>query len=113
MAKHNHHSKPHALAILDISGIVPTSAEARAKCCIAALEEELEMAKQERGTKQRFVSLLLTICLLLIDLRRKATYFISQGCVIRRMVALYVDLEDLIAENDCRCKEDWEDSIAE
>jgi hypothetical protein len=49
----NSHS--HALALPDGSGAVPTSTEARAKRHIAALEEELNMMKQERGTKQRFV----------------------------------------------------------
>jgi hypothetical protein len=112
-AERDHHSGPRAIALPDLSGAVPTSAEARAKRRIAALEEELEIAKQERGTKQRFVSLLLTICLLLIDLQRKTTYFVSQGRVIRRMVALYISLEDLIAENDRRCEEGWEGSTAE
>jgi hypothetical protein len=111
--EHEHHnSGPRALVIPDASGVIPTSAEARSKRRIAALEEELEMAKFERGTKQRFVSLL-AICLLLIDLQRKTTYFVSQGRVIRRMVALYISLEDLIAENDRRCEEGWEDSTPE
>jgi hypothetical protein len=110
--EHDHHSGPHSLIIPDASGVIPTSAEARSKRRIAALEEELEMAKFERGTKQRFVSLL-TICLLLIDLQRKTTYFVSQGRVIRRMVALYISLEDLIAENDRRCEERWENSTPE
>ncbi|KAG1756932.1 hypothetical protein EDD22DRAFT_850367 [Suillus occidentalis] len=91
--EHDHHSGPHSLIIPDASGVIPTSAEARSKRHIAALEEELEMAKFERGTKQR-----------------KTTYFVSQGCVIRRMVALYISLEDLIAENDRRCEEHWENS---
>ncbi|KIK31739.1 hypothetical protein CY34DRAFT_19619 [Suillus luteus UH-Slu-Lm8-n1] len=94
--EHDHHSGPRALVIPDISGAVPTSAEARAKRRIAALEEELEMAKQERGTKQR-----------------KTTYFVSQGRVIRRMVALYVNIEDLVSENDRRCEERWEESTPE
>jgi hypothetical protein len=29
------------------------------------------------------------------------------------MVALYANVEDLIAENDRRCEEDWEDSSVE
>lgn len=52
----------HALALADQSGAVPTSAEARSKRRIAALEEELEMMKQDRGTKQRFVSYYLAYC---------------------------------------------------
>ncbi|KAG2738803.1 hypothetical protein P692DRAFT_20758098, partial [Suillus brevipes Sb2] len=95
-AERDHHSGPRAIALPDLSGAVPTSAEARAKRRIAALEEELEIAKQERGTKQR-----------------KTTYFVSQGRVIRRMVALYISLEDLIAENDRRCEEGWEGSTAD
>jgi hypothetical protein len=42
-------------AIPDHSGTVPTSAEARAKCRIAALEDELQTMKEERGMKQRFI----------------------------------------------------------
>jgi len=38
---------------LDLSQAMPTSSSARAKHCIAALEEELEMMRQERGGKQR------------------------------------------------------------
>ncbi|KAG1764183.1 hypothetical protein EV702DRAFT_982206 [Suillus placidus] len=72
----------------DLSGAVPTSAEARAKCRITALEEELQTMQQERGTKQR-----------------KTTYYVSQGRVIRCMVVLYTSLEDLIAENDRRYEE--------
>jgi hypothetical protein len=55
MPEHQHHNHTNALALPDHSGAVPTSTEARAKRCIAALEEELFMMKQERGTKQRFV----------------------------------------------------------
>ncbi|KAG1830386.1 hypothetical protein EV424DRAFT_1343619 [Suillus variegatus] len=43
-----------ALSLPDLSGVVPTSTEARAKRRIAALEEELENMRQERGIKQRF-----------------------------------------------------------
>jgi hypothetical protein len=42
------------LSIPDLSGVVPTSTEARAKRRIAALEEELQTMRQERGIKQRF-----------------------------------------------------------
>lgn len=53
---HVQHAFPHA----DLSGAVPTSTEARAKRRIAALEEELQMIKEERGTKQRSVMYRLT-----------------------------------------------------
>ncbi|KAG1893755.1 uncharacterized protein F5891DRAFT_1195992 [Suillus fuscotomentosus] len=78
----------HALALPDSSGAVPTSTEARAKRHIAALEEELQTMKQERGTKQR-----------------KTTYYVAQGRGVRRMSVLYTNLEDLIAENDRRYEE--------
>ncbi|KAG2092778.1 hypothetical protein BD769DRAFT_1370718 [Suillus cothurnatus] len=87
--EHQRHNHTNALALPDHSGAVPTSTEARAKRRIAALEEELFMMKQERGTKQR-----------------KTTYFVAQGRAIRRVVVLYTSLEDLIAENDRR----YEDS---
>lgn len=54
----------------DLSGAVPTSAEARAKRRIAALEEELLTMRQERGTKQRFVTHLRR-CLFLIGPQKK------------------------------------------
>ncbi|KAG1791062.1 uncharacterized protein HD556DRAFT_1445582 [Suillus plorans] len=78
----------HALALADQSGAVPTSAEARSKRRIGALEEELEMMKQDRGTKQRFVS-----------------YYFAYCRAIWRMVVLYTNLDDLIAENDRRYEE--------
>ncbi|KAG1732713.1 hypothetical protein EDB19DRAFT_1911871 [Suillus lakei] len=84
------------LTIPDLSGAVPTSTEARAKHCIAALEDELQMMKQERGTKQR-----------------KTNYYVVQGRTICRMVVLYTSLEDLIAENDRRYEEGSEDATAE
>ncbi|KAG1846724.1 hypothetical protein C8R48DRAFT_616215 [Suillus tomentosus] len=74
-----------SLVHVDPSQPIPTSTNARAKRRIAALEEELETLRQERGTKQR-----------------KTTYYVAQGRAIRRMVVLYSSLEDLIAENDRR-----------
>ncbi|KAG2114975.1 hypothetical protein BD769DRAFT_1673290 [Suillus cothurnatus] len=91
-----HHNPTHALTFPDLSGVVPTSAEARAKRRIAALEEELQMMQQEKGTKQR-----------------KTTYYVSQGRAIRRMVVLYTSLEDLIAENDRRYEEQLEENTTE
>ncbi|KAG1884292.1 hypothetical protein F4604DRAFT_1919418 [Suillus subluteus] len=75
-------------ALPDQSGAVPTSADARAKRRIAVLEEELEMIKQDRGTKQR-----------------KTTFYVAQGRVIHCMVILYTNLEDMIAENNHRYEE--------
>ncbi|KAG2744719.1 hypothetical protein P692DRAFT_20743198 [Suillus brevipes Sb2] len=66
-------------------GAMPTTADARAKRRIAALEDELERMRHERGTKQRLT-----------------TYFVAQGRAIRRLVVLYTSLEELIAENDRR-----------
>ncbi|KAG2109689.1 uncharacterized protein F5147DRAFT_772974 [Suillus discolor] len=56
--------------------------------CIAALEEELQMMRQERGTKQR-----------------KTTYYVAQGRGARHISVLYTNLEDLITENDHRYEE--------
>ncbi|KAG1900167.1 uncharacterized protein F5891DRAFT_1034487 [Suillus fuscotomentosus] len=77
-----------SLSLPDLSGVVPTSTEARAKRRIAALEEELENMRQERGIKQR-----------------KTTYYVAQGRAIRRMVVLYTSLEDLVAKNNHRYEE--------
>ncbi|KAG1727199.1 hypothetical protein EDD22DRAFT_961293 [Suillus occidentalis] len=83
------------LTIPDVSGAVPTSAEARAKRRIAALEDELQTMREERRPKQR-----------------KTAYYVAQGRAIRRMVVLYTSLEDLIAENDRRYNEVLEDDLA-
>jgi hypothetical protein len=50
----DHQAGSQALSLPDLSGVVPTSIEARAKRRIAALEEELDNMRQERGIKQRF-----------------------------------------------------------
>ncbi|KAG1758358.1 hypothetical protein EDD22DRAFT_956982 [Suillus occidentalis] len=70
---------------VDPSQPIPTSSRARAKRRIAALEEELEVMRQERGGKQR-----------------KTTFYVAQGRAIRRLIVLYHSLEDMIAENDRR-----------
>ncbi|KAG1728129.1 hypothetical protein EDD22DRAFT_789168 [Suillus occidentalis] len=75
---------------------MPTSSSARAKRRIAALEEELETMRQERGGKQR-----------------STTYYVAQGRAIRRMVCLYSSLEDLVAENDRRYEDRSQDSTME
>ncbi|KAG2143671.1 hypothetical protein DEU56DRAFT_733151 [Suillus clintonianus] len=77
-----------APAIPGLSGAVPTSTEARAKRRIAALEDELQTMKEERGTKQR-----------------KTSYYVAQGRAIRRAVVLYTSLESLVLENDRRYDE--------
>ncbi|KAG2089536.1 hypothetical protein BD769DRAFT_1372030 [Suillus cothurnatus] len=79
-----------------ISLRVSTSPQARAKRRIATLMEEVELLKQDKATKQR-----------------KPTYYVSQGRAIRRLVALYTPIEDLIAENDRRCEyEDVTSSVS-
>jgi hypothetical protein len=56
VAEDDHHNASRGIAIPDSFGVIPTSVEARAKRRIAALEEELQVMKHERGTKQRFVT---------------------------------------------------------
>ncbi|KAG1799609.1 hypothetical protein EV424DRAFT_1545938 [Suillus variegatus] len=92
----DHRNESYPLTLPDISGVVPTSAEARAKRRIAVLEDELENMKQERRGKQR-----------------KTTFYVSQGRAIRRMGVLYTNLEDLIAENDRRYEEGSEGATPE
>jgi hypothetical protein len=104
---------PAAPIIPDLSGAVPTSTEARAKRRIAALEDELQQMKQEKGKKKRFVTHCLRRCLLLIHFQRKTTYYIAQGRAIRRTTVLYSSLEDLIAENDRRYEEVLEDGTVQ
>ncbi|KAG1759908.1 hypothetical protein EDD22DRAFT_781916 [Suillus occidentalis] len=95
-AELDHGEATHGLIIPNADGVVPTSIEARAKRRIAALEEELQVMRQQRGRKLR-----------------KTSYYVSQGRAIRRVVTLYANIEDLIAENDRRCEEDWETSTAD
>lgn len=85
-SENNSGSPPMAQEALD-SLRVPTSPQGRAKRRIATLMEEVELLKQDKATKQR-----------------KTTYYVSQGRAIRRLVALYTPIEDLIAENDRRCE---------
>ncbi|KAG1770762.1 hypothetical protein EDD22DRAFT_948365 [Suillus occidentalis] len=70
---------------VDPSQPIPTSSRARAKHRIAALEEELEVMRQERGGKQR-----------------KTTFYVAQGRAIHQLIVLYHSLEDMIMENDRR-----------
>ncbi|KAG1774952.1 hypothetical protein EV702DRAFT_1199789 [Suillus placidus] len=87
---------PHSFPHPDLSGAVPTSTEARAKRRIAALEEELQGMKEERGMKQR-----------------KTTYYVAQDRAIRQMAILYTNLEDLIGKNDRRYEEGSGESTSE
>lgn len=82
--------------LYDISLSVQTSPHARAKRKIAALVEEVEILKQDKATKKRIV-----------------TYYVSQGRAIRRMVALYTSIEDMVDENDRRCEESGTDCTKE
>lgn len=102
------------LTIPDDSGAIPTSAEARAKRRIAALEGELQTMMEQRRSKKRFVINHFSYCfrVILIDPQRKTTYYVAQGRAIRRMVVLYTSVEDLIKENDRRCNEALEDDLA-
>ncbi|KAG1839195.1 hypothetical protein C8R48DRAFT_621837 [Suillus tomentosus] len=79
----------------DPSQAMPTSSSARAKRRIAALEEELETMRQERGGKQR-----------------KTSYYVAQGRAIRHMVCLYTSLEDLVNENDRRYEYRLDDTVS-
>ncbi|KAG1721550.1 uncharacterized protein EDB91DRAFT_1256473 [Suillus paluster] len=89
MANSTNHSEPTSDGEVDStertplgpSGAIPTTADARAKRRIAALEDELELMRQERNEAE-------------------TTYYVTQGRAIRRLVVLYTSLEDLIAEND-------------
>ncbi|KAG1789970.1 uncharacterized protein HD556DRAFT_1242993 [Suillus plorans] len=65
---------------------VPTSDSARQRRKIAELEEKLQVLESGHAVKQR-----------------ETNYFMSQGRAIRRIVALFDSIEDMIAENDRRC----------
>ncbi|KIK41886.1 hypothetical protein CY34DRAFT_12728 [Suillus luteus UH-Slu-Lm8-n1] len=92
----NHSTGSSHLQVCDISLSVQTSPHARAKRKIATLVEEVEILRQDKATKKRIV-----------------TYYVSQGRAIRRMVALYTPIEDMVAENDRRCEESGTDCTKE
>jgi hypothetical protein len=96
-----------------LSLCVPTSPHARAKRKIVTLMEEVETLKQDKAIKQRFVHSQLRLKSDLMLRCRKTIYYVSQGRAIRRMVALYSPIEDLIAENDRRCEDTDSDSSTE
>ncbi|KAG2740047.1 hypothetical protein P692DRAFT_20881304 [Suillus brevipes Sb2] len=98
MSSENHSASapPPASFESSLSSCVQTSPHARAKRRITALLEEVETLKQDKTVKQR-----------------RTTYYVSQGRAIRRMVALYTPIEDLVAENDRRCEDSVGDSTPE
>jgi hypothetical protein len=55
-AELDHGDATQGFVIPDADGVVPTSTEARAKRRIAALEEELQVMRQQRGRKLRFIT---------------------------------------------------------
>ncbi|KAG1735244.1 hypothetical protein EDD22DRAFT_852393 [Suillus occidentalis] len=61
------------------------SAQARQKRRIAQLEEKIEALESGRAAKER-----------------QTNYFVAQGRAVRRVVALFDSIEDLVAENDRR-----------
>ncbi|KAG1726995.1 hypothetical protein EDD22DRAFT_961325 [Suillus occidentalis] len=63
-----------------------TSESARHRRKIAALEEKIQVLESGHALKQR-----------------ETNYYMSQGRAIRRLVTLYDNIEDLVAENDRRC----------
>ncbi|KAG1760571.1 hypothetical protein EDD22DRAFT_780969 [Suillus occidentalis] len=69
------------------STAVPTSDNARQRRKIAELEEKLQMLESGHAVKQR-----------------ETNYFMSQGRAIRRIIALFDSVEDMICENDRRCE---------
>ncbi|KAG1759553.1 hypothetical protein EDD22DRAFT_849157 [Suillus occidentalis] len=68
------------------------SVEARQRRRIAQLEEKLEALESGRAVKEK-----------------QANYFMAQGRAIRRIVTLFDNIEDLVAENDRRHEDDNED----
>ncbi|KAG1825178.1 hypothetical protein EV424DRAFT_1320325 [Suillus variegatus] len=62
------------------------SLQARQRRRIVQLEEKLEVLEAGRATKER-----------------QSNYYIAQGRVIRRVVSLFDNIEDLVIENDRRC----------
>ncbi|KAG1728412.1 hypothetical protein EDD22DRAFT_961062 [Suillus occidentalis] len=73
-----------------------TAVQARQRRRIAQLEEKLEVLESGRVVKQK-----------------QANYHMAQGRAIRRIVALFDSIEDLVAENDRRHEEDNEDHTLE
>ncbi|KAG2744726.1 hypothetical protein P692DRAFT_20784151 [Suillus brevipes Sb2] len=75
---------------------VTTSDSARQRRKIAQLEQKLQVLESGQAMKQR-----------------ETNYYMSKGRSIRRIVALYNGIEDLINENDRRCDEGDDDVTPE
>ncbi|KAG1761970.1 hypothetical protein EDD22DRAFT_778954 [Suillus occidentalis] len=71
---------------------VATSESALQRRKIAALEEKLQVLESGHAVKQR-----------------ESNYYMSKGRAVRRIVALFDSIEDLISENDRRCELDGDD----
>ncbi|KAG1761325.1 hypothetical protein EDD22DRAFT_780014 [Suillus occidentalis] len=67
------------------------SLQARQRRRIAQLEEKLEVLESGRAVKEKY---------------DRSNYYAAQGRAIRRVVALFDNVEDLIAENDRRYEDD-------
>ncbi|KAG1815896.1 hypothetical protein EV424DRAFT_1348343 [Suillus variegatus] len=69
--------------------------QARQRRRIAQLEEQLETLEAGRAAKEKQIN-----------------YYMAQGRALRRVVALFDNVEDLIAENDRRCDDEQQDQDA-
>ncbi|KAG2117611.1 hypothetical protein DEU56DRAFT_748001 [Suillus clintonianus] len=73
----------------ETSNAADASLQARQRRRIAQLEEKLGSLEAGRAAKQR-----------------QTNYYIAQGRAVRRVVALFDNIEDLVVENDRRCDAD-------
>jgi hypothetical protein len=84
------------------------SVQARQRRRIAQLEEKLEALESGRAVKERYGGTKM-VRLALLTFCRQSNYYIAQGRAIRRVVALFDNVEDLVGENDRRCDDNDDD----
>ncbi|KAG1758959.1 hypothetical protein EDD22DRAFT_956352 [Suillus occidentalis] len=90
---------------------LPTSETALQKRKIAMLEEKLLVLESGQAIKQKYKRYCTTyICFSPLTMTvRETNYYVSKGRALRRVIALFDSIEDLIAENDRRCNGDESD----
>jgi hypothetical protein len=83
--------------------------QARQRRKIAELEDKIETLESGRTSKERYDRQYMCRVGFAHPFLRQTNYYLTQGRGIRRIVALYDSIEDLISENDRRYDEDFND----
>ncbi|KAG2112424.1 hypothetical protein DEU56DRAFT_749373 [Suillus clintonianus] len=85
------------------------SVHARQRRRIAELEGKVETLESGRSVKERYAPRLFALSPLYSLFVRQTNYYLAQGRAIRRVVTLFDNIEDLVAENDRRYEYDGDE----